>query len=89
MRTRSQSKHEHQSSHQKDEGESELVVNEDNFPHTNELLETNRHTHVKLEKLLTGVRKSSKILQLKQQKSCLAEPSLRKSQHSSIQPTLH
>merc|ERR1719318_1990848 len=55
--------------HQKDEEEPELVVNEDNFPDTEKLLENSRHTHVKLEKLLTGERKSSKILQLKQQKT--------------------
>merc|ERR1719318_1900853 len=55
--------------HQKDEEEPELVVNEDNFPDTEELLENSRHSHVKLEKLLTGERKSSKILQLKQQKT--------------------
>lgn len=68
MRTRSQSKHELQTSHKVVEAEPELVVNEDNFLDTEEVLESCRHSHVKLEKLLTEVRNSSKIMQLKQQK---------------------
>jgi len=67
MKTRSQTKL--QTSHHKVEEEPELVVNEDNFRDTEELLTSSRHTHVKLEKSISEVKKSSKILQLKHQKT--------------------
>lgn len=69
MSTRSQANNEFQTSNKVVEALPELVVNENNFPDTEELLESSQHSHVKLEKLLTAVRKSSKILQLKQQKT--------------------
>jgi hypothetical protein len=69
MRTRNQANNEFQTSNKVVEALPELVVNENNFPDTEELLESSQHSHVKLEKLLTAVRKSSKILQLKQQKT--------------------